>query len=97
MESGGSTEDALYGDLDVTCEGEAKNGPFRILFRPQGQKVVSAPGYTVENAEALNAFLQALGLPDRQIDTLCGGLQSSLTSWIRVLASTAVLKKYRLI
>ena len=97
MESGGTTEDALYGDLDVTCEGEANDGPFRILFRPHGQKVVSAPGYTVDNAEALNAFLHALGLPDRQIETLCGRLQGSLTSWLRVLVSTAVLRKYRLI
>jgi len=91
------TEEALYGDLDVTREGKGPGGPFRIVFRPVGQTVAPAAGRVVEGADALNAVLRGLGLSQDQMTTLRAGLESSTGSWIRVLAAIAVLKSNALI
>ena len=91
------TEEALYGDLDVTREGKGPGGPFRIVFRPVGQTVAPSAGRLVEGAEALNAVLRGLGLSPDQIATLSAGLEDSPGSWVRVLAATAVLKSNALI
>jgi len=91
------TEEALYGDLDVTREGEGPGGPFRIVFRPVGPTVAPSAGRVVEGLPALGAVLNSLGLSKDQITTLRTGLENSPGSWIRVLASTAVLKSNSLI
>jgi hypothetical protein len=91
------TEEALYGDLDVTREGEGPAGPFRIVFRPVGQTVALTEGRAVEGIEALIKVLRGLGLSTDQITTLRAGLENSPGSWIRVLAATAVLRSNSLI
>ncbi|HLM98258.1 MAG TPA: hypothetical protein VK335_03195 [Bryobacteraceae bacterium] len=91
------TEEALYGDLDVTREGKGPGGPFRIVFRPVGQTVAPSAGRVVEGIDALNAVLRGLGVSKDQIATLHGGLENSASSWIRVLAATVVLKSNALI
>ena len=97
MASDSPTEEALYGDLDVTREGKSPNGPFRIVFRPVGQTVAPSAGRVAEGFEALSAVLHSLGLSPDQITTLRAGLEKSTGSWIRVLAATAVLRSNSLI
>jgi len=82
----------LYGDLDVTREGEGPAGPFRIVFRPVGQSVAPSAGRVVEGLEALSAVLRGLGLSQDQVTTLRTGLENSTGTWIRILAATAVLR-----
>jgi len=89
------TEEAIYGDLDVTREGPG--GPFRIVFHPMGQHPAPSPGCTVKSTQALSELLSELGLSSEQITKLSAGLENSPDSWIRVLAATALLKQYSLI
>jgi hypothetical protein len=91
------TEEALYGDLDVTREGKGPGGPFRIVFRPVGHTVAPSAGRVVEGIEALTTVLLGLGLSKDQIATLHAGLENSTGSWIRVLAATVVLRSNALI
>jgi len=91
VESDNPTEEAMYGDLDITREGDG--GSFRILFRPVGQNAAPAPGRLVESAEALSAVLRGLGLSDEQMTALRGGLENSSNTWLRLLAATAILKR----
>ena len=83
----------MYGDLDITREGEGAEGQFRIVFRPVGQNAAPAAGRIVEGTVALDAVLRGLGLSDEQMTTLRGGIANSSNTWLRLLASTAILKR----
>ena len=91
------TEEALYGDLDVSREGDGPGGPYRIVFRPVGQGTAPAAGRVIHGAENLNAVLRGLGLSQDQITTLRVALEKSANGWLRVLAATALLKSNSLI
>ena len=84
----------MYGDLDVTRESPSAAGPFRILFRPFGQKSDAlGAGHVVQSVDDLRAFLGDLGLSNEQVATLSTGLGDTPGRWLRVLAPTAVLKR----
>jgi hypothetical protein len=87
----------MYGDIEVTRQGEPDRGPFRIFFRPYNQSVVSTLGHTVENPEALLTFLQELGLSDADVAKLSNEVRGSVSGGIRTLVSTMKLRHSRLI
>lgn len=87
----------MYGDLEVTRQGEPACGPFRIVFRPYNQSVASTPGCSVDDQAALLAFLKALGLSDVDVAKLSDSIQSSIAGRLRTLISTMKLKQNRLI
>jgi len=88
----------MYGDLDVTREGDGADGPFRIVFRPVGPYITPAgANHMVDNLEGLKAFLHDVGLSNDQVRTMCSGLENAQGSWLRVLAATAFLKRNGLI
>jgi hypothetical protein len=91
------TEDGMYGDIEVTRQGEPDRGPFRVLFRPYNQSVVSTLGQTVETQAALHTVLHGLGLSDADISKVCNEVRGSVSGGVRTLVSTAKLKQNRLI
>ena len=91
-----ATDEMLYGSLDVTRHGSDSDS-FTVIFIPDAAKEVSAPGHSVEDAEALHVFLGSLGLLERAIQTLIQGLRTSQRYQIRTLASAALLKQYHLV
>ena len=93
MTSDSPTDEALYGDLDVTREGSR----FRILFRPVGRDVAPGSGCFADGAAALDAVLEGLELTEKQISTLRNAVEKSAGGWVRVLASTTILRKNALI
>ena len=97
MDSESPTEDGMYGDIEVLRHGDPDGGPFRVLFRPYNQSVVSTVGQTVETPEVLLAFLQGLGLSAPDVSSLSNGVRSSVSSGVRTLVSTAKLKQNGLI
>jgi len=97
VESESPTEDGMYGDVEVTRQGEPDRGPFRVLFRPYNQSVVSTLGQTVENPELLLTFLEGLGISEPDASKICKDLRISVTGGIRTLVSTSKLKQNRLV
>jgi hypothetical protein len=87
----------MYGDIEVTRQGDPDRGPFRVLFRPYNQSVVSTLGHTVENPEALDIFLHGLGLAGAEVSMVLHGVRNSVSGGVRTLISTAKLKENRLI
>lgn len=97
MDSEYPTEDGMYGDIEVTRQGEPDHGPFRILFRPYNQSVASTLGCTVDDQAELLAFLKGLGLSDVDVSKLCSSVRNSVSGGLRTLISTMKLKQHRLI
>ncbi len=92
MESDRPTEEAMYGELNVSREGA--DGPYRIVFDPVGHNAAApTAGHVVESLESLRAFLQDLGLSDEQVADLFRRPGRGL----RVLVATTVLKRESLI
>ena len=96
VESDSPTEEALYGDLDVTRENGGAGGAFQVLFRPVGTYATpSGAGHVLLSREALETFLRDLGLSNDQVSALI--CEDGGGRWLRVLAATAVLKRHGLI
>jgi hypothetical protein len=87
----------MYGDIEVIRHGDPDCGPFRVLFRPYNQSVVSTLGQTIETPEVLLAFLEGLGLSAVDVSNLSNGVRSSVSSGVRTLVSTSKLKQNGLI
>lgn len=97
MTSDTPTEEALYGDLDVSREGDGASERFRLMFRPIGRNISPAAGCAVDSTDALDGVLRALQLTEEQIGTLHTGLKNSPSSWVRILAPLTALKRSQLI